>query len=294
MEADCTHGCGVTTGLSPPVISLRGKGSQLNLFVFVKEHLWHSCLFMYHFRQAWLHEDAAPKTHGQTGQTETDARITRLNSVRVFSLQSYSARRWSNPPPSRFPCLSCRCLSALPARCHPDKRTSDWVKVLTDSFKTPSFLTSTQQTAACERLCCDHPRWGLFCSVCGLRGCSVSPGIEGRPYMAGRDAHYSPLFQCTWEKDKFWISDQNSGLQLNRNPFNVTKHATFLLRYFITWLCCLESDIILICPTRGLICGWTYGQLMSFLQPINGFEVLVVGRWYSDKVQLGTEDGAVI
>lgn len=29
---------------------------------------------------------------------------------------------------------------------------------------------------------------------------------------------------------------------------------------------------------------------MPFLQPINGFEVLVVGRGYSDKVQLGTDD----
>lgn len=55
--------------------------SQLNLFVFVKKHLWHSCLFMYHFRQARLHKDAAPKTQGQT---ETDTQINKVKFHQCF------------------------------------------------------------------------------------------------------------------------------------------------------------------------------------------------------------------
>lgn len=48
--------------------------SQLNLFVFVKKHLWHCCLFMYQFWQVWLNKNSALKTPGQKDR-DVDNRV---------------------------------------------------------------------------------------------------------------------------------------------------------------------------------------------------------------------------
>lgn len=80
---------GVTTGLSPPVISLQGKEVNLICLSLSRNICGTAVSPCINLRQARLHKDAAPKTQGQT---ETDTQETRLNSVCVFfSLQSYSA-----------------------------------------------------------------------------------------------------------------------------------------------------------------------------------------------------------